>query len=43
MTSIVQTAGWAKGQTIRYAQIGEEVGDADYVVDTYDLGPEFNQ
>lgn len=43
ITGLVQTAGWNKGQTIRYSIIGEEVGDGDYVVDTYDLGPEFNK
>jgi hypothetical protein len=37
---LVQTAGFYWPATIRYAQIREQLGDADYVVDTYDIGPE---
>jgi hypothetical protein len=37
---LVQTAGFYWPATIRYTQIREQLGDADYIVDTYDIGPE---
>lgn len=38
---LVQTKGFAKGEQIRYCFLRYEVGDAEYIPDTYDIGREF--
>jgi hypothetical protein len=38
---LVQTAGFAAGTQIRYAFLRYELGDAEYIPDTYDIGKEF--
>lgn len=37
ITGLVQSGGRSAGQQIRYKLISEEPGDADWVVDAYDL------
>lgn len=40
---LVQTAGFEAGQQIRYCFTAYEIGDKEYIPDTYDIGREFKR